>query len=286
MDGRIRLQRGEMSVTVLEPGKVHDWTRFSWDLMVEQLAWKGHTFGTTEMVPGEEGATTDGRGLMHEFSAHATLGKVEKGKTFPKIGIGSLLSDQEGDYAFYHRYPIAEPCQYSMEHGADWMETQCVQPLCQGYAMTLKRRLTVNSDGIMIQSQLTNTGKKDLDTTEYNHNFLNIDNIPVGPGYSLWLNHYQFEKTPEIMKTENNRLVFTRKPTAPFYGFLGYMGEGNVHWEMRAGGLGIREIGQGPVIRCVLWGKSNVFSAECYVPVQAKVGETCHWCRGWQFFAE
>jgi hypothetical protein len=40
---------------------------------------------------------------------------------------------------------------------------------------------------LVISHALTNTGSKAIDTSQFNHNFLMIDGIPIGPGVTLRL---------------------------------------------------------------------------------------------------
>jgi hypothetical protein len=227
--------------------------------------------------------------MMSEINAAKPLGFVpdELGRLFPKLGVGSLVNDKSGPYDFMHPYPVTEPCTFSLESTGDSAVITTVQALCQGFAMTMVKKICLDENSISMTTTLTNTGSEAISAAEYNHNFMLIDHYPLGPGYELTLPK-RIEGNPRLqpcMEAKDNILLFPQTPEV-FFIPVTDVGDVNPRWELvqHDARVGIRETGGGFVRSVHLWGKAHVISAEAFLPLEAQPGQQISWQRNWEFF--
>merc|ERR1711953_929258 len=51
----------------------------------------------------------------------------------------------------------------------------------------LKKRISVNGNDLVVETELVNMGNRKFTTPHYSHNFLSADSVPIGPGWLLSL---------------------------------------------------------------------------------------------------
>lgn len=190
------LRSEELEVTLFNPGGEFLSQRFTAPGVVKQVILHGeHVFCQPEQRKSER-PTCYGVGLCGEFVWDEVAGEVKPGQWFPKFGVGLLKQREEGGpYNMWksyecRRFPVS--C-YQREEQAVFFQKQ--EP-CLGVSASLTRTVSVYRNLITVTTELENTGERLLDLWEYQHNFVAIDEIPIGPGYHLSV---PFDGTAEEM---------------------------------------------------------------------------------------
>ena len=128
--------------------------------------------------------STGGMGLCSEFRLPRPAQEAKAGEWFPKPGVGLLRKDAEGGYVLHQRYPC-EPFEVLTQRAGDSVTFLTLPKPCGGYAMQQEKTLRVSGNALAMEITLTNTGSQALELEEYCHNFITIERLPLGEGYSL-----------------------------------------------------------------------------------------------------
>lgn len=159
--------------------------RFAAAGVVEQVVLHGkHRFCQPEQKLAGR-VTCHGQGLCSEFVWDELAREAGAGQFFPKIGVGLLRQRPEGGaYDMWKHYETeAFPTEVSVS-GNRVTYRQGPRP-CLDVAAELTRTVETYRNTVTIVTKLKNVGKRTLIPEEYHHNFVAIDDYPVGPGYEL-----------------------------------------------------------------------------------------------------
>ena len=139
-----------------------------------------------------------GIGLCDEFGMRRTPPGFDEagiGDLFLKPGGGLLKKDKDGEYDFFHPYPVAAFLKTETLREVD--RITFVQQIDNfhnfGYRYTKQYRWEKKHSRLVIQYELTNIGKKPLVTDQYNHNFFSFGKSLPGNSYQL---HTDFSAKP------------------------------------------------------------------------------------------
>ncbi|MGM9522270.1 MAG: hypothetical protein ACI3VB_07325 [Oscillospiraceae bacterium] len=183
----ITLKSDRLLVEIAEPGISPNTTiRFDRAAFITQVTLDGkHTFCTFEPNKPEL-PRTGGFGICSEIKAD-TIQDSPVGGQFHKFGVGLFIKPDEEPYSFRRTYQC-EP--YEVSYSATDTEAVFVTntPVCFGYALNLRKTVSVSGNTLRIQYEYENTGSKPLVLGEYCHNFITIDNLPLGKEYYLSMN--------------------------------------------------------------------------------------------------
>jgi len=291
MNTHIQLSQGDLSVSLCVPEKVYNGARFDHSVVIDEICWKGHSFASVELPADVEGETTDGVGIIGEIKGpeEETIKVDEMGSRFMKLGVGTMINDRPGKYNFFHPYPIDEPCRYTVQAHEGRAVIIAEQPACDGFAAVMVKDIRLESDKLTVTTTLINTGDRDIHASEYNHNFLLIDDLKLGEGgYTLTLPEgldLSGIEHPAIRR-EGNALRFETSPEVYYFSLGPAVDVEHERWCMRAekAGVGVRETGACRVEKMDLWGKAHVMSSEAYIDCSVRAGAAVQWQRNWEFF--
>jgi hypothetical protein len=292
----IHMTGERLAVEIAAPGSVYRGTRFDWTAFITQVTLDGkHTFCVLESFAPGQG--TGGIGLCNEFGNQKVIGysEAQPGESYPKLGIGLLERDDADDYNFFRSHTIKQPFPIRVEAAPEKV-VFVVEPVeCRGYAVRLTKTVTVKSNCLKIAYQLENTGQKPIHTHEYCHNFVGIDQHPIGPDYRLHLPYpIKVETPPQTPRRMNQDVVIDGEnvtlraiPQWPFF-FLpqGFSKSEGPQWELthQPSGVGMREYDDFTPEHIAVWGTTHVISAEVYISNDIEPGETQRWSRSYEFF--
>jgi hypothetical protein len=277
-----------------------------------------HTFCNVE--DPHPGKGSGGVGLCSEFGYERTIGfeDAEPGEPFIKPGVGLLKRDDNPVYSFGRDYEIITPIDVETDV-IERAATFTVKPLeCRGYGLRQVKTITVDGNCLIVRNLLENVGEKPIHTDEYAHNFMAINERPIGPDY-----RFRFPNTISIepfqtsyfrrllpplarmlmpdfvLRMMLNRILDTRvlsaagrdvtlkdHPTRPFYCRLqGYQKNDRPQWELTylPSGLSVRETVDFAPSRLALWGTDSVISAEVFIDIDLLPGESLGWMRRYEF---
>ena len=211
----------EIQIDFLEEG--YSSSRFDWTGKITQVAFKGITLSVSEKNETINDAEF-GKGFYNEFGIDSAIGFAETavGDWFHKIGIG-LLQKQSNEYHFHKRHNI-KPAKFEVRTTASKVKISCTSETVNSYSYRLKKEIVLLESGFGIKYNLENTGEKEINTSEYVHNFMAIDNQLMGSDYRLKL---PFQLMPELFKetvnTEQrivvgeNEIAFKGTPNEQFF---------------------------------------------------------------------
>ncbi|NBI30309.1 hypothetical protein [Chengkuizengella marina] len=281
------LQNNQLKINIAKPGAFQKGSRFDWTGYITQVTLNNkHTFCVPETYTPEKG--TEGQGICNEFGIFTPIGYEETnvGEQFPKLGIGNLTRTEKKEYQFHSPYPISP---YRIEVFEEESKILFkVSPInCQGYAAAIEKTIDLNDQSLTIHYNLKNVGTKSIKTEEYVHNFIGINNQPIGPDYKLRLPYTpQINDLPDIMMIKDHELSWRRKPIEPFYCRPTGYNNTDHKWELfhEPSGVGMREKNEFPPSMFAIWGTTHVVSPEIFIDIDIKPGETQTWSRTFEFF--
>lgn len=275
-----------LTVRVARPGCIYRRTRFDWTGFITDVVLDGrHTFCSVESLNPLEGA--GGVGLCNEFGIHEPVGHEDAavGERFPKLGIGLLTKLDEAPYFFMRDYPL-EPFACDTCLLGDGIRFELSPAPCRGYAVRLVKMLTVAGNEIRMEYHLSNVGERPVETTEYNHNFLQIGGQPLGSAYELTFTApMTFRRRDGSIWSDTGILAGSDDP-AGFYGLCEAVPAVDaVGWTLRhqPSGVTVSERLDARPVRIACWGMPHVISPEVFHGIRLQPGETTEWSRTWTF---
>lgn len=178
------LKNDVLEVSVKLPEKEPISHRFDAACVVEQVTLNGrHTFCQPEQLDPKR-VTTHGIGLSSEFMDGYSE-EAKAGECFPKMGVG--LFKQLEDNARYDKWKDYEVIPFERSWSVDEKGISFVQePMeCRGIALRILRRVSIEANTLTISTTIQNVGSREYEGAQFQHNFLAIDDIPIGAGYRM-----------------------------------------------------------------------------------------------------
>ncbi len=269
-------------------------TRFDWSGVITSLEYEGHSYYGQWF---DKYSPTIHDAIMGPVEEFAPVGysEAKSGERFLKIGVGTLSKPEEPAYSSFKLYAIANPGKWKIKKKAD--QIQFIHELNDSeysykYSKTL--RLTKGKPELVLTHSLKNTGKKTIETTVYNHNFLVIDKQLTGPGYVV--------KFPvnvkgtgkgfgEIARIQDNELIFLRelKNGESVYcsGLLGLnnlVPDYNLVVENSITGAGVRIKCDQPMLKLVFWASLKTVCPEPYIQIKVEPGAAFNWEISYEYY--
>ncbi len=284
----IKITGNKLEIEIAYPGTSYTGSRFDWTGFITKVVLDGkHTFCAPEsIIPGEG---SGGYGFCNEFGIHTPIGydDAKPGEKFHKLGTGLLTRSDESNYFFFDKYEVS-PYPVTIESASDHVRFE-VEPVdCNCYAVHMIKEVSVDENSMIIKYSLKNVGSKLIQTEEYCHNFISIDNNPTGPEYLLKFPYsVESDETPDVLNISGNEISWKKQPENDFYIIPGgFKPVRNHSWELihKPSGVGIREISTFQIQKVAVWGKGHVISPEVFVAVNIEPGQTQSWERVYEFF--
>ena len=282
----IKNERLEVNFTI--SGKEYNGTRFDrMGMIKEVLLDNKDTFHARESLVDGQGS--DGQGFYNEFGIEEPIGydEIGVGEQFLKIGVGALIKFSHDKYDFFQDYDV-ELFSYDVKAKEDTITFISESELINGYAVRYVKTISINHNEMLIEYALTNTGQKDIDTTEYCHNFVAINNRPIGPEYELKFS-YPLEVDVEVgeFEVDENKFILSKSVNEMFYCKLkNFNRDRNQHFELlhKPSKVGFKETSCFNLERVAIWGMPHVISPESFIKIMLKPGEKQTWSRVYTFY--
>ncbi len=196
-------------------------TRFDRSGHIAQAKYRGHTFFGLWKTPHDPSNFEAGVGPVDEFGIDNPPGyqQAKPREPFLKIGVGLLERIDDKPYHFSARYPVVDAGRWSRGFLADGrgvsFEHELRSEVDWGYRYSKSIRLIEDQPAFTIRRDLKNIEGRDIVTTSYNHNFIRIDDEPIGPSYELELSAPLTAEVDLPAKFDGRRLTFTGKVEKP-----------------------------------------------------------------------
>lgn len=282
----IRIRSRRLAIDIARPGTRYTGARFDWSSFVNQV-----TLDDTHTFCGSEGTSeaNGGAGLCCEFAPATAVAfaQAAPGERFVKPGVGLLTRPDAASYKFFSPYAV-EPFEMSTQTTANSV-TFTIEPRpCNGYAMRVIRRLTVDDNRLRMTVLLENTGTQPIATEEYCHNFIAINGQGPGPGLALTTGFkFAHKDARQVVNIQQNIARWESCPQRAFYLPGNHLQRSpGTYWMLKhePSGVGMAESGTFPLNRFTLWGCGHVVSPEVFVAVHARPGDSQCWHRDFTFF--
>ncbi len=250
--------------------------------------------------------TRNGVGLCGEYVWDELANEAKPGEVFPKLGVGLLTQRSEGGpYNMWRHYEV-QPFPLSARFEKDRAVFVQEPILCLGVAARITKTVAVEGADLYTETTLENVGTRPLRLREYQHNFVSLNGMPVGPGYRLRLpmdgtigeitdaaydvRDFHIRRSG-YMKAEGDSIVWLK--TMDGHGFHKVTLQKDLHpergayWELTHDSLplSVREGLSFCPQELVLWGVEHCVCTEAYIPLEVQPGQAFTWKRQWQFRA-
>lgn len=292
---------GIVSARVYLPGPAgfYRGTRFDHNGIVTHATYKGQDYGRP-WFSGYSRAVHDftwHKGQVIVQPASAVMGPAEEfdsigfqdagmGGSFLKIGIGMLKRDTEKE-DHVHPYPIVNAGTVRSRTSANQARiTQTMNDRASGYGYRYTKtiRMVPGKAQMVIAHTLTNTGKKDIDTAVYCHNFLTLDpgnaDITITAPFAIKVGR---PFAPDAAAVDGKTIRYLRavkegeSVTAPISGFGDSAADFDFTVMNTRTGFGQRIRGDQPLARVNFWSIATNVSWEPYVAIALKPGQSKEW---------
>jgi hypothetical protein len=271
-------------------------TRFDWSGIIYSLKYKDHEYFGRWYAKHDPKINDAITGPVEEFRTNdAGLGYSEapKGGTFIRIGVGIVRKPDEAAYKTFETYDIVDPGAWKVRKGADWIEFTHVLTSKDGYAYVYRKKLKLlkGKPELVLEHSLKNTGKKVIDTTQYNHNFFVIDGETVGPDVAI---SFAFQPKPDrdlkLAEFHGKDLEYPRELVkgesvfAEMSGFGGSPSDYDFRIVNKKSGAGVRITSDQPLAKVVFWSIRTVACPEPYIHLNIEPGHEKKWRINYEFY--
>lgn len=269
-------------------------SRFDWSGVIPDLHYKGHSFYGKWFQKYDPKLHDAIMGPVNEFSPLG-YSKAKPGESFVKIGVGVLLKLNDSKYSFMAPYKILNYGNWEIEQKSNQIVfNQKLNDKNFSYKYTKTVILPKGKSEMLLQHSIENTGKKKIETSVYNHNFLMIDKQLIGPEY---VTEFPFSITSKLqeksnlVKIEDNRIIFQkdlRKNEYVYFSEIHGFGDDTKDHQIivanQNSGAGVKITGDRPLLKLAFWSASTTICPEPYIEIKINPGETFRWQISYTFF--
>jgi hypothetical protein len=221
--------------------------------------------------------------------------EAKAGGTFIKIGVGVLRKEAE-NYDYVKLYEIVDGGRWTIKQNGDSVEfTQEVNDPSSGYGYIYRKtvRLTEGKPEMLLEHSLKNTGRRTIQSTVYNHNFLVLDKQPPGPDFSISVPFQIHSPRPpnqELAKICGNQIVYLKVlenqelVETPMLGFSDTPQDNEIRIENSRVGAGMRISGDRPLSSVNLWSIRSVLAVEPFIAMTIDPGSEFTWKTSYEYY--
>jgi hypothetical protein len=287
-------------------------TRFDWSGVIAAFEYQGHNYygpwyqrvdprvHDFEYEGAEIVASTCSgiSGPVEEFTTNnSALGFDEAavGGTFIKIGVGVLRKDG-AEYDYVKQYEIVNPGRWTVEARGDSVNfTQELSDPATGYGYIYHKtvRLIPGKPEMVLEHSLKNTGRRTIQSSVYNHNFLVLDHQAPGPDYSVKVPfqiHSPHPPDKNLAEIRGNQFVYLKTLAnqdvafCPLLGFSDGPQDNEIRIENHRVGAGMVIHGNRPLSDLHLWSIRSVLSVEPFISMTIEPGSEFAWEQSYQYY--
>jgi hypothetical protein len=287
-------------------------TRFDWSGTIGSLQYQGHEY-YGPWFDSVDAKVHDYRylgnliiaspcsadsGPVDEFETNGTaLGwdEARVGGTFIKIGVGVLRKD-DAVYDHVKQYEIVNPGRWKVESHRDSVEfIQELSDASSGYGYTYRKviRLVEGKAEMVLEHHLKNTGRRTIQTSVYNHNFLVLDKQAPGPDFVITVPFQIRSPNPprkELARIRGNQVVYSKVlrneevMETLLEGFGDSPKDNEIRVENRRVGAGVRITGDRPLTKLNLWSIRTVLAVEPFITMRIEPGNEFSWKTSYEYY--
>lgn len=314
---QIEISNGVLRVAIYLPDSdkgFYRGTRFDWSGVIRSLEFNGHNyygpwftktdpdvidfvFKGADIVAGPCSAIT---GPVEEFSSHdKALGfdAAKPGGTFIKIGVGVLRRPDNKAYNPYRLYEVVNGGKWTIrttDHSVEFTQDLSDPSSGYGYRYTKTIRLTNGKPEMILEHTLENTGQRAIETSVYDHNFLVLDQQPIGPDFVVTVPfaiHAEREENAKLARIDGGQFTYRENiegretVSAEFSGFGETASDYKITIENHKAGAGMQITGNRPLSKENLWSIRSVLAMEPFIEMSIEPGKTFAWQYDYTYYS-
>jgi hypothetical protein len=302
-----QISNGLITAQVYPPGKkqLYQGTRFDHAGVVFHVTYKGqdynsYWFDRFVTDPSDDSKYPDGvqhsccsvSGPVEEFAA-VGFEEAGMGGRFLKPGIGIFKRDNDNPLKFPTLPALNEGKRAFKATGNGARFTQDLQDPQSGYGYAYEKVVTLvpGKPQMTVSHVLKNTGKKDIVTTVYCHNFLTLspgsEHMAITAPF-VWSAEKPLQ--PELVKLDGKTIRYIAPipvgttTISLMNGFSDKVSDYDFTVTNSKTGFGQRIRADQPITRINMWSISTTYSLEPYIAISLKPGESKSWTYTYDFF--
>ena len=272
-------------------------TRFDWSGVIASLEYQGHNYFGQWFERYDPKIHDAISGPVEEFRTGSSgLGydEAKAGGAFLRIGVGVVRKPEEPAYRPFNTYEIVDPGKWKVKKGRDRVEFVHELTDGSGYSYIYRKvvRLEKGKPEMVLEHTLKNTGRKTIETAQYNHNFFVIDGEPSGPEFSV---KFPFELRADrdlknIAQAKGREIVYLKeieKGQSIITGLEGFSqsaSDYDITIENRKAGAGVRITGDQPISKLLFWSIRSTLCPEPYIQMKIEPGGESSWRITYRFY--
>lgn len=284
-------------------------TRFDWSGVIADMEFSGHHlyrpwFSSVDpeardfiykdgtIIAGINSAMT---GPVEEFQTPIGYETAKPGESFLKVGVGLLRRIDDKPYSFATHFDLVDGGKWSVKKTDKSITFEQVlgDPNSNyGYVYTKTIRLVGDDSEFVMEHRLKNTGKISIATKLYDHNFLTVDGMGVGPWYSISV-PYKIEATrppdPKFARIDGSKAEYTadlQDQDRVAFGLQGFLTDPkDYHFTIlnRTAKLQITITGDRPLTNASVWSIRSVLAVEPFIDIQVDPGKDVAWSYAYNY---
>lgn len=247
-----------------------------------------YTYVGDDIAAGPDSATS---GPVEEF---APLDFEAKPGLFIKPGVGVLYQPDTQPYDHYRHYRILDAGERATRVTKSGVTfTQTLAGIGYGYVYEKSLSLVPGKPQLVITHRLRNTGRKSINTSVYDHNFLRL--VPGNGGVKITFPFALSAASPpptDLMRIQGNSLTYLRpmanKERISFLvtGFGKIAADYDFTIDDTVNGGGVRVQGDQPITRLNIFSIDRVQSVEPYIAIDLAPGAEKRWSYTYTFLTK
>ncbi len=209
--------------------------------------------------------------------------------------MGALRKPDDAAYDEYRVYEIADHGRWTVRTEAAAVEFEQELSEASGYGYRYRKtvRLVGTGPQMALEHSLQNTGRKKIESSVYNHNFLVLDGQAPGPDFRIAL---PFElrsaggPRTELAEIRGRELTYRKKlegqesVAISLEGFGASPADYDIRVENAALRAGMRITADRPLEKLPLWSIRSVLSIEPFIAFAIAPGEEFKWTQSYSYY--
>ena len=285
------LQNSALTVEVSDVGSDYTRSRYDWCGIIKQVTLNGtSTFLSREVSP-DGGCGLGGIGLcsVFEWAGTATYDEAPVAGLFPMIGTGLLKKGSALPFQFTADYEVTTFTRECIPEGDEAVTFHTLPYLCCGIAVEQFKTIRICGNSLTITHRLRNVGVKDIEATEFSHNFFMFNDYEVNGDYLLQLPYTICPRlrrgTLKIQRDACWLGGFDAATASSAFWLNGYEGL-KEHWMKlihEPSGHSVLIEDHFPVVRFYSWNNRYAFCPETFCRISLRPGEEMAYRRSYSF---
>ncbi len=290
---RVELSNGLVQATIALPDPVKGFyrgVRFEPSGMITKLTSNGHNyFGVNAPEVRNPVGNDHCTGVSEEFFEPLGFDEAEVGEPFLKLGVGLLEKPFVKTYFFATSYWPVKFFDWTWEVGKNRLELVQLGAL-KDWAYEYRKQIVLpeGKNALEVHYSLTNTGRRRFVTTQYAHNFIRIDDRPIGKDYTVtFAGRVSHERPLPNSATFTGGNTFTMPDRTLFTPLRGFSSVGDNRVTVSLpDGAGITISGDFTPFRYWLFANPKVVCPESFIRIDLAPGESMRWTREYALSAD